>query len=320
MRDYLFLVVGLVLLIKGADYLVSGASSIARRLRVSEFIIGLTVVSFGTSLPELVIALVAGTEGNSDIIVGNAVGSNIANVFLVLGTASVIYPMTATNNTVYREIPFTLLASLVLFAQLNDHLLDGARTSALDRSDGLALIGFFIVFLYYVAQSIKSDTDTEWVGTHEEHALGRSLFEIVGGLVGLFIGGRIAVSGAVGIAQSWGMSEAFIGLTVVAIGTSLPELATSAVAAYKKNSDIAVGNVVGSNIFNIFIVMGISSIVHTVPFNTRNNLDVGVMIFATITLFIFMFVGRPSKTVQRKEGAIFLGLYVAYIVVIAFRG
>lgn len=320
MGDYLFLAGGLVLLIKGADYLVSGASSFARRMRVSELIVGLTVVSFGTSLPELVIALVAGSQGDPDIIVGNAVGSNIANIFLVLGTASVIYPLRATNNTVYREIPFTLLASLVLFAQLNDRILDDGGTPALDRSDGLALLGFFVVFLYYVMQSIKSDTDTQWLETTDEHSVSRASFEIVGGLIGLFLGGQLAVSGAVGIAESWGMSQAFIGLTVVAIGTSLPELATSAVAAYKGNSDIAVGNVVGSNIFNIFIVMGISSVVHTIPFNEENNLDLAVMILATISLFVFMFVGRPSKTVQRREGAVFLGLYVIYVVCITIRG
>jgi len=318
--NFLMLVAGLVLLIKGADYLVSGASSFARRLNVSEFVIGLTVVSFGTSLPELVIGLTAGLRDNNDLIIGNVVGSNIANIFLVLGTAAIIYPLTAASNTVFREIPFTLLASLIVFAQLNDYTLDRGERSALDRSDGIALLGFFVVFLYYVAQAVKSDLNREWVGEQEVHSTKRALAELLFGFIGLLFGGEIAVRGAVGIAEHLGLSEAFIGLSIVAVGTSLPELATSAVAAFKKNADIAVGNVVGSNIFNIFIVMGVTSVVHTIPFNEANNIDVLVMLLATISLFVFMFVGHPRKTLERREGVVFLLVYAFYIGFLIYRG
>ena len=320
MIDYLFLGAGLALLIKGAGYLVAGSSSVARRLHVSEFIIGLTVVSFGTSLPELVIALFAGAANSPDLIIGNVVGSNIANILLVLGVASIIHPLSATNSTVWREIPFTLLASAVLFAMLNDGFIDRAGASALGRADALGLLAFFVVFLYYVAQTIKGEKDRERVGHHEGHGTGRSIVEIVGGIAGLTIGGRIAVTGAVNIAQSWGMSEAFIGLSIIAIGTSLPELATSCVAAYRRNVDIAVGNVVGSNIFNLFIVLGISGVVRPIPFNPVYNLDLIVMISATVVFFLFMFIGHPGKTIQRREGGVLVLLYAAYMTFLIYRG
>ena len=320
MIDYLFLGAGLALLIKGAGYLVAGSSSVARRLHVSEFIIGLTVVSFGTSLPELVIALFAGAANSPDLIIGNVVGSNIANILLVLGVASIIHPLSATNSTVWREIPFTLLASAVLFAMLNDGFIGRAGASALGRADALGLLAFFVVFLYYVAQTIKGEKDRERVGHHEGHGTGRSIVEIVGGIAGLTIGGRIAVTGAVNIAQSWGMSEAFIGLSIIAIGTSLPELATSCVAAYRRNVDIAVGNVVGSNIFNLFIVLGISGVVRPIPFNPVYTLDLIVMISATVVFFVFMFIGHPGKTIQRREGGVLVLLYAAYMTFLIYRG
>ena len=320
MADYLFLGVGLLLLIKGAGYLVAGSSSVARGLHVSDFIIGLTVVSFGTSLPELVIALFAGANDSPDLIIGNVVGSNIANILLVLGVAAMIHPLSAKSSIVWREIPFTLLASVVLFAMLNDRFFDHASVSILGRTDALVLLAFFAAFLYYVAQVIKGEKDREWVGHPEGHSVRRSIAEIVGGMVGLTIGGRIAVIGAVNIAESWGMSEAFIGLSVIAIGTSLPELATSSVAAYRRNVDIAVGNVVGSNIFNIFIVLGISGVVKPIPFNPVNNIDMMVMFSATVLLFVFMFIGHPSRTIQRREGGVLVFLYAAYMAFLIYRG
>lgn len=320
MLDYIYLVAGLALLIKGADWLVAGASSIARSLRISEFVIGLTVVSFGTSLPELIIGIVAGMEGNPDLLLGNVIGSNIANVLLVLGVASMIHPLAATRGTVWREIPFTFLASVLLIAMLNGAYFHEGSTFGLGRGHGIVLLGFFCGFMYYIAQVIKKDKDREWVGTHESHNASRSTAEVIGGMVGLGVGGYLAVGAAVGIAEAWGVSDSFIGLTVVAIGTSLPELATSAVAAYRRNADIAVGNVVGSNIFNIFVVCGISSLLFPIPFNTVNNVDLAVMMAATLLLFVFMFIGRPVRTIQRREGAFFLSFYVAYIGYVIYRG
>lgn len=317
--SYLLLIVGLSFLIKGADWLVMGASAVARRYNVSEFVIGLTVVSFGTSLPELVVGVVAGIENNPGITIGNVVGSNLANILLVLGVAAIISPLPATNNTVWREIPFTLFASLVLAALLNDQLFERGAVTQLGRGDGLILLAFFLVFLYYVAQSIRSDQERGIEEEHAEETVGRSLLEMGGGLVGLTVGGQLTVTSAVDIAESLGLSDVFIGLTVIAIGTSLPELATSAIAAYRKNVDIAVGNIVGSNIFNIFIVLGISSLVRPLPFDMPNNFDVIAMLLATVLLFVLLFVGIPKRTVQRREGVVLLVLYFVYLGLVVYR-
>ncbi len=311
------------MVIKGADLLVNGASTIARGLNISEFLIGLTVVSFGTSLPELIIALISGQEGSPDLIVGNVAGSNIANVLLVLGTAAAIRRLPATNSTVSREMPFTVIASIIAIILFNNLIVGRGGQPELTRIDGGILLGFFSLFMLYAAQIIRRQTkeETNWVDSPKEHSKARSMIEIVAGIVALYAGGQLAITyGAKPIAESLGMSEKLIALTVVAIGTSLPELATSAVAAYKNNVDIAVGNVVGSNIFNIFIVLGISSVVRPVPFNTDMNIDLGIMLASTVLLFIFMFIGHPKRAIQRREGVLFLGLYVGYIVFVIQRG
>ena len=320
---YVYFVVGLAMVIKGADLLVDGASSIARRLKISEFVIGLTVVSFGTSLPELIIALISSSEGSPDLIIGNVVGSNITNILLVLGVAAMIRSLPATNNTVWREIPITVVASIVAIALLNDMYMGGEGSTELSRLDGGVLLFFFSLFLLYAAQIVRSQAndDTHWVGSSEDHNSLRSVVEMVLGIVALYFGGQLAVvKGAVPIAESWGMSEALIGLTVIAIGTSLPELATSAVAAYKNNVDIAVGNVVGSNIFNIFIVLGISSAVRPISFNPSLNIDLWIMLATTLLLFMFMFIGHPKRTIQRHEGVFFVSLFTAYMAFVVHRG
>jgi cation:H+ antiporter len=317
-----YLVIGLVFVIKGADFLVNGASTIARSFRISEFVIGLTIVSFGTSLPELIIALVSGENGKPDMIVGNVVGSNIANILLVLGVAAIIRALPATNNTVWREIPFTLVASIVAVLLLNNIGIGSGEALALDKRDGIILLILFLVFMGYAANIIRQQnkTDLGWLEIPEGHSKLRSCLEIVAGIVGLYFGGEMSVmKGAVPIAEAWGLSDAMIGLTIIAIGTSLPELATSAVAAYKNNVDIAVGNVVGSNIFNIFIVLGISSVVKPIPFDTVLNTDLYIMLCATILLFVFMFIGHPKRTIKRHEGVIFVCLYGAYLTYIIQR-
>ncbi len=320
MVDLLLFVVGVALLIKGADFLVSGASSFARRYGVSEIVIGLTIVAFGTSMPEFLVSVVAGLRGNSEIVIGNVVGSNICNILLILGVSAAIQPVAAKSNTVFREIPFMMLATVVVTFQLNDALLDAGALSTLDRTDGLVLLGFFSVFLYYIALAIRSERQTEREADASVQSGLRSAILIAAGLAGLIIGGRVTVDSAVGLSQSWGMSERFVGLTVVAVGTSLPELATSAVAAYRKRSDIAIGNVVGSNIFNIFFVLGVPSLIAPIDFVDSANPDLLVMNLATLALLATMFIGRPPKTVQRSEGIVFLVLYTAYIGYTAFRG
>ncbi|MGD9304434.1 MAG: calcium/sodium antiporter [Desulfobacterales bacterium] len=309
---YIFFIIGFIFLIKGADFLVDGASSIARRLNISDLVIGLTVVAFGTSTPELFVNIIASFRGNTDIAIGNVIGSNIANVFLILGVASVIYPLAVTKGTVFKEIPFSLLAAIVLFVAANDQLLDGSQLSELTRIDGLVFLSFFIIFIYYTSSiAARIEGMEEHVGA-KQHGWPLSFLYIILGLIGLTLGGKWIVDGAVALATKFGMSESLVGLTIVAVGTSLPELATSAVAAYKRNADIAVGNVVGSNIFNIFFVLGISAIIKPLPFQMKNNLDIGVVIFSSLLLFLFMFTGK-KRSLDRWEGLLFLLCYVSYI-------
>ncbi len=312
MLPYILLIIGFLLLIKGADYLVQGASSIARRWNVSDLVIGLTVVAFGTSTPELFVNIIASVQGNTDIAIGNVLGSNIANILLILGVSSVIYPLTVTKGTVWKEIPLSLLAAFLLGLLANDALIDKRDFSALTRIDGLVLLSFFVIFMYYSFSIAKKIEGMEEHVPTKVHGLIKSLLLLMLGLTGLTLGGKWIVDGAVRLALNFGMSQALVGLTIVAVGTSLPELATSAMAAYKKNVEIAVGNVVGSNIFNIFFVLGISSTLKPLPFPTRNNLDIGVVILSSILLFAYMFTGR-RRSLDRWEGGVFVVLYVGYL-------
>jgi cation:H+ antiporter len=318
MLPYILLIIGFVFLIKGADFLVDGASSIARRFNISDLAIGLTVVAFGTSTPELFVNIVAGAKGTTDIAIGNVLGSNIANVFLILGISAIIYPLAVSKGTVWREIPFSLLAAVVLAFLANDQLIDKQSHSILLRSDGLILLSFFVIFLYY---SVNIAFEIKGIGDHAPAKVRgtiKSIGLVIMGLAGLIIGGEWIVNGAVHMALKLGLSQSTVGLTVVAVGTSLPELATSAVAAYRKNVDIAVGNVVGSNIFNIFLVLGISSIIHPLPFNIKSNIDLGMVILASLLLFIFMFTGK-KRSLDRWEGAVSVCIYVIYIIFLIFR-
>jgi cation:H+ antiporter len=317
MLVYIFFIIGLILLIKGADFLVDGASSIARRLSISDLVIGLTVVAFGTSAPELFVNIVASLKGNTDIAIGNVVGSNISNVFLILGVASIIYPLAVTKGTVWKEIPFSLLAAIVLFITANDQLLDGAQMSALTRIDGLVLFVFFIIFIYYTCSIATRIDGMEAHVSAKQSGWLRSFLSVILGLAGLTLGGKWIVDGAVTLATRFGMSESLVGLTIVAVGTSLPELATSAVAAYKRRVEIAVGNVVGSNIFNIFFVLGISAGIKPLPFQPGYNLDMGVVVISSLLLFLFMFTGK-KRSLDRWEGVIFLLCYGGFIAYHAF--
>ncbi|MGB2696515.1 MAG: calcium/sodium antiporter [Candidatus Zixiibacteriota bacterium] len=312
MIEIVLLVIGFVLLIKGADFLVEGASSIARRLKVSDLVIGLTVVAFGTSTPELFVNIIASIKGNSGIAIGNILGSNIANVLLILGISSIIFPLSVTKGTVWKEIPLSLLAALMLGVLANDQLIDKNGFSALTRIDGLVLISFFIIFLYYSFSIAKRVEGMDEHVPTREYGLAKSSLLVIAGLVGLAVGGKWITEGAIHIASILGVSQSFIGLTLVALGTSLPELATSAVAASRKNAEIAVGNVVGSNIFNIFWVLGLSAVIKPIPFEPRSNIDIGVTISASVFLFITMFTGK-QRLLDRWEGIIFVILYVSYI-------
>ncbi len=310
---------GFAALIKGADLLVGGASSLAKRLGISTLVIGLTIVAFGTSTPELIVNIFASLQGNTDIAIGNILGSNIVNILLILGISAVIYPLAVKKGTVWKEIPLAFLAVIVLAFMVNDALIDNGSFSALTRIDGFILLAFFIIFLYYVFGISKAEPSDEVEIRPRSRSLLRSCLMIGGGLVGLAVGGKWIVDGAVVIATSFGVSEALIGLTIVAVGTSLPELATSAVAAYKKDVDIAVGNIVGSNIFNIFWILGVSAIIRPLPFSQTLMSDVVMAVVATFLLFAALFIGK-RHILERWQGICFIALYVGYVAYLVIRG
>jgi len=310
--SYLLLTGGLVMLIFGSNWLVDGASSLARKLNISDIVIGLTVVAFGTSSPELVVNLIASFKGNTDIAIGNILGSNIFNILAILGITSLFLPVAVMNNTVWKEIPFSILAILIVAIIANDVLIDGYEKNVISRIDGLVLLGFFSIFMAYTFILAKQSGPLMEVEKISMSIPKSGLYVIVG-LAGLFFGGRFLVLGAVDIARQFGMTESVIGLTVVAAGTSLPELATSITAALKKNSDIAIGNVVGSNIFNVFFILGASAVIRPLPFSFNSNVDVIVAFAAGFLMFLFVFTGKGRK-INRMEGFIFLSLYVVYTV------
>ena len=310
--NVILLIAGFLLVIKGADFLVDGASALAKKFSISELVIGLTIVAFGTSLPELSVNVFASMTGNSSIAIGNILGSNIANILLILGISGLIYPLVVKKSTVWKEIPLCLLAIILLGIMANDKFIDNAEVSVLSRIDGFVLISFFIIFLCY-SFSIAKPSEMPEVSLNTKKVSTKKIAALIFfGFTALILGGKFVVDGAVNIAIALGISESIIGLTIVALGTSLPELATSAVAAYKKNSEIAIGNVVGSNIFNVFFILGVSSVIRPLPFEPQNNFDIGVAIMATFLLFIFMFTGKKHK-LDRWQSGLFLALYAGYI-------
>jgi cation:H+ antiporter len=328
--DIVSIIFGLVILVLGAEGLVRGASSLAAKLRISALVIGLTVVSFGTSAPELTVNIVSVLQGSPDLAVANVIGSNIVNILLILGVCAIIVPLSVKSSTVWKEIPLALLGVVLIGIMANDRFFDGVPFTALTRTDGIALLALMAIFMYYIFGMAKSDrdhaTDKEINASldDDESKIKQygglmSVGMTVLGLVGLVLGGRFLVSGAVDIAKSAGLSEALIGLTIVAIGTSLPELATSVVAALRKQADIAIGNVVGSNIFNVFFVLGATSTIAPLPISGALNFDIMVSIVATGLLFLFMFVGGKRKLV-RWEGVVFVLMYAAYLIYLVLRG
>lgn len=316
MLTYTLFIAGFYFLIKGADWLVEGASSIAKKFKVSNLMIGLTIVAFGTSAPELVVNLFASFKGSSDLAIANVVGSNISNILLILGISAIIFPLQVKHGTISKEIPLNLLAAVVLWLLANDMMIDDFGFSSLTRIDGGIFLAFFIIFIYYTFGLSRAEGEGEDI---KEYKNWRAIVMVIGGMVGLALGGQWIVDGAIKIASKFGMSESLIGLTVVAVGTSLPELATSAVAAYKHKSDIAIGNIMGSNIFNIFWILGISSVIRPIIFSPVLNFDIYFMALITILLFLFMFVGKRN-ILQRWQGATMVGVYIIYIIYLINRG
>lgn len=310
--------IGLALLVKGADYLVDGASSLAKRFKIPELAIGLTIVAFGTSAPELVVNVLASIDGKSDVVLGNIIGSNNFNLFFILGIAGLIYPLIVNRNTVWKEIPYSMVAALVLLLLANDKWTGGSE-DLISRFDGALLLVFFVVFLVYIALSLKQEGPNLAAEETIHLPTWKTALYIVGGLAGLVYGGKLVVDNAIAIAQTLGVSERIISLTIVSAGTSLPELATSAVAAYRKRSDLAVGNIIGSNIFNVFLILGMSAVVSPVAYNVVFNQSVYLLIGGTLLVFGAMFLGK-RKTLQRWQAGVLLAIFVGYIALLLQQG
>ncbi len=319
MLTYFLFALGFVALIKGADWLVNGSSAIAKRLGLSDFVIGLTIVSVGTSAPELIVNVMASINGNAGIAIGNVLGSNIANVLLILGISAIIYGLPIQRNTVLSEIPFSLAAALLVGFLANTDIFGlEYNDQGLGRIDGVIILFFFGLFLLYVFTLPSAKEDSQDPTIQAMSGAKAGLLTVIG-ITALFFGGKWVVDGAMQLAQHLGMSEAFIGLTVVAIGTSLPELVTSAMAAYRRNTDIAVGNVVGSSIFNLLLILGVSSVIRPLPFQQNSNIDLLVVVFSGALIILSLAIGR-RLVIKRYDGVIFVLCYVAYIAYLLQRG
>ncbi|MEM8894001.1 MAG: calcium/sodium antiporter [Bacteroidota bacterium] len=310
--NVILIIVGFVLLIKGADLLVSGASSLAKRFNVSDIAIGLTVVAMGTSAPELVVNIISGSSGHNEVVYGNIIGSNIFNMFLILGIAAVIYPITVQKNALWKEVPYSLLATIVFFVLVNDVMFLDHGENALSLTDSFILLIMFGLFLLYIFLNMKNTGEIEGVEDIEIFSNLKTSVLVLAGMGGLSIGGKVIVDNAVEVAHYFDVSEKLIGLTILAAGTSLPELATTAVAAVQKKSDLAVGNIVGSNIFNLLLVLGLTGFTSApLIYDAVLNTDLILIMIGTLMLFVFMFTLDKYK-IDRIEGALYLVGFVGY--------
>ena len=320
MAVYLLFVVGFVLLIKGADWLVAGSATIAKKNNVSNLVVGLTIVSMGTSMPELIVNVLASSKDASQIAIGNILGSNIANILLILGVAAFIYPIKIKESTVFSEIPYSIIALLLVAFVANSNLF-GSHNNSITQIDGIILLAFFGLFVAYIIRLAKNGSaDMIDDIPDEKITAGKSFLMVLLGMIGLFFGGQWVVNGAIAAAEHFGLSEAFIGLTVVAIGTSLPELVTSAVAAYRNNTDIAMANIIGSNIFNLLWVLGISAIIKPMSFDSSLNADILILLGASCLILFSLVTGKVKNQIGKPTGTLFLLLYLTYVVFLIYRG
>lgn len=309
---YFLLLVGFVLLVKGADYFVSGASGVAKKLRVPSLLIGLTIVAFGTSAPEAAVSISAAIKGNNGIAVGNVLGSNLFNLTFIVGLSALFYPLVVEKQTIKKEIPIMLLSALALATLSADTYLTQSKAAmSLDRGDGIVLLLFFSVFIYYIFEVAKNSRETMAIeDVMMESKTKKMIIYTFGGVTSIIVGGNMVVNSATEIARSFGLSETIIGLTIVAIGTSLPELVTSVVASMKKQQDIAVGNIVGSNIFNVLFILGVSAVIS--PLSIDGSLIVELVLNVLITI-VFLGFSVTKHTISKNEGVILLCSYVAYV-------
>ena len=311
--DIFSLIAGLVMILFGANWLTDGSSAIARRMGISELVVGLTVVAFGTSTPELVISIISAIKGTSELAIGNVVGSNIFNICAIIGVTAMVRPMAVSRDIMVNEIPLVFLTSLILLIMGNGPLLDNSSSMILTRIDGLLLLLFFIIFMRHTVMQAHSGPKPAPQPSADENRppmkTVKAIILIAGGLAGLIFGGDIFVDGASGIARSLGVSDAVIALTIVAVGTSLPEFAVSVTAAVKGRPELAIGNVIGSNIFNIFLVLGASATISPLAFGTIGNVDLLTLLAASALFWGF---GRffRRNLINRDEGAVLLTIYI----------
>ena len=319
LQNVFFIFIGFVLLIKGADFLVNGSVKIAKRLHIPEIIIGLTIVSIGTSMPELIVSVTSALEGHSDMALGNVIGSNICNILLILGLSAVVRPVVFKKETKFIEIPIALVASLVLL------LLGNNAGEQIGRVEGVILVVLFALFIAYtifmgireskeeIEKEIHEEEESKEMIEQEKFGVLKAIGLIAGGIIALKYGGDLVVNAACEVARILGISEKVISLTIIAIGTSLPELVTSVIAAVKDESDIAIGNIVGSNIFNILLILGVGAIITPMTYSLSYNVDMAILIVATTVLAILPFIGKKD-TMTRVNGALCLALYAGYMV------
>jgi cation:H+ antiporter len=322
--SYMYLVAGLILLLEGSDWLLEGAASLAKKFHVHKLVIGLTIVAFGTSLPELFVSIIASTMGSSEVLLGNIIGSNIANILLILGIAAVITKVPLHRNTVWKEIPFSFF-SIVVFLLLMNKAFVGLGANMLSIVDGWIMLMLFLLFIYYafdliIQKKIEKEEMKEEIDLVEPKF--NSMLTIIGavlvGIVALYVGGKMTVENAISVAKVLGVSEFFISATIIAIGTSLPELFVSIRAALKREMDLAVGNIVGSNIFNILLILGISALINPIHTITFLFTDIIILLAVTLLLFIFMFVGEKNS-LNRWQGITFITIYIAYFLYALLR-
>ena len=321
--DYILLIIGFVLLIKGADFFVDGSSSVAKILKVPTIIIGLTVVAFGTSMPEMAVSVTAALQGSNDLAVSNILGSNIFNLLVVLGGCALVKPVAAKWSLLKREFPFSIFITLILLLVDSDFsiikVLDGNKTFVLGRWAGLLFLVLFVLYIYAtVKDAMRSRAEAPDMEEEDYKMMTplKSAVYIVLGIAGIVLGGNLVVDSASNIAVTFGLSQTFIGLTIVALGTSLPELVTSMVAASKGENDLAVGNVVGSNIFNILLILGVSSFITPITLDVTAVYDTVILIIASIIVYVSAI---SKREIQRKEGAMFLFFYLAFFVYVFLR-
>lgn len=307
------LIIGLVLVLLGANYLVEGSTSVARKFGLSEFIIGLTIVGIGTSTPEMVVSFMSAFQGKSDMALGNIVGSNIVNTFIILGVTALISPLVITKQSIRRDIPLNLLVTALLLLLGMKHSIFGVGSDQLSRWDGGVLLAIFAWYLWTSLRSKQEpNSESEEVSEIKQFPYWKSGIFIVGGLAGLVFGGNMFVNAASDLATAWGASEKFIAVTILAIGTSLPELATSVVAALKGRGQLALGNIVGSNIANIIVILGGAALINPISFSAITLVDSAMFFGGSVFIFVTAFTFVRNK-IDRAEGAILLGLEMLYM-------